>query len=55
MVPDPEAAMPENWDEDEDGDWEAPMVMNPAVSRGGGREGGREGGGGGEGCGGKNK
>jgi len=31
MVPDPEAVMPEDWDEDEDGDWEAPAVVNPAV------------------------
>lgn len=31
MVPDPEAAVPEDWDEEEDGAWEAPMVYNPKV------------------------
>ncbi|KAM3575400.1 hypothetical protein VYU27_002624, partial [Nannochloropsis oceanica] len=34
MVPDPEAVMPEDWDEDEDGDWEAPTVVNPACVEG---------------------
>ena len=28
-VPDAEAAQPEDWDEEEDGTWEAPMVDNP--------------------------
>jgi hypothetical protein len=31
MVADPEAAEPEDWDEEEDGAWEAPMVFNPKV------------------------
>ena len=29
-IPDPEAEMPEVWDEEEDGDYEAPLVPNPA-------------------------
>ena len=29
LVPDPEARMPEDWDEEEDGEWEAPMIENP--------------------------
>lgn len=28
-IPDPEAAMPADWDEEEDGDWVAPTVPNP--------------------------
>ena len=28
-VPDPDASKPDDWDDDEDGDWEAPMVDNP--------------------------
>lgn len=40
MVPDAEAAMPEEWEEAEDGVWEAPMVYNPKVRCGGGRSGG---------------
>jgi len=30
MVPDPEAEMPEDWDAEMDGDWEPPMIDNPA-------------------------
>jgi calnexin len=26
VVPDPDVAQPEDWDEEEDGEWEAPMV-----------------------------
>jgi len=29
MVPDADAKKPEDWDEEEDGEWEAPMVSNP--------------------------
>ena len=29
-IVDPEAEMPEDWDEEEDGDYEAPLVPNPA-------------------------
>lgn len=28
-IPDPEAERPEDWDEEDDGEWEAPMVTNP--------------------------
>lgn len=28
-IPDEDAEMPEDWDEEEDGEWEAPMVDNP--------------------------
>ena len=28
-IPDPTAAAPEDWDEDEDGEWAAPLVPNP--------------------------
>ena len=28
-VPDPDATKPDDWDDDEDGEWEAPMVDNP--------------------------
>lgn len=28
-VPDPDAEKPDDWDDDEDGEWEAPMVDNP--------------------------
>lgn len=28
-IPDPEAKQPEDWDAEEDGDWEAPMIDNP--------------------------
>merc|ERR1719231_1335766 len=28
-IPDPEAETPEDWDEDEDGAWEPPMIDNP--------------------------
>lgn len=30
-VADPEASKPEDWDEEEDGEWEAPLVPNPKV------------------------
>lgn len=29
-IPDPEATKPEDWDTEEDGEWEAPMIDNPA-------------------------
>ena len=29
-IPDPEATKPDDWDDEEDGEWEAPMVDNPA-------------------------
>lgn len=32
-APDPEAEMPSDWDEEEDGQWEAPMVANPKVKQ----------------------
>ncbi|KAJ9457776.1 Calreticulin [Diplonema papillatum] len=28
-IPDPQAEKPEDWDEDEDGEWEAPTIPNP--------------------------
>lgn len=28
-IPDPDAEMPEDWDAEEDGEWEAPMIDNP--------------------------
>ena len=28
-IPDPEAKMPEDWDDDMDGEWEPPMIPNP--------------------------
>lgn len=28
-IPDPEAKKPEDWDDEEDGEWEAPMIDNP--------------------------
>lgn len=28
-IPDPDAKKPDDWDDDEDGEWEAPMVDNP--------------------------
>jgi calreticulin len=28
-IPDPEASKPEDWDNEDDGEWEAPMVKNP--------------------------
>lgn len=31
-VKDPEAKIPEGWDADEDGEWEAPTIENPAVT-----------------------
>jgi hypothetical protein len=30
-VADPEAVKPADWDDEEDGDWEAPLVPNPEV------------------------
>jgi len=32
MVPDPEATMPDDWDAEMDGDWEAPLIDNPACT-----------------------
>ena len=32
MIPDPEAEKPEDWDDEEDGDWIAPQVPNPKCS-----------------------
>jgi len=29
MIVDPEAQKPEDWDDEDDGDWEAPMISNP--------------------------
>ena len=29
-IPDPEATKPEDWDDDEDGEWEPPLIDNPA-------------------------
>ena len=28
------ATKPEDWDDEEDGDWEAPKIANPKVGRG---------------------
>jgi len=28
-IPDPDASQPEDWDEEEDGQWEAPVISNP--------------------------
>jgi calreticulin len=28
-IADPEAAKPEDWDDEDDGEWEPPMVDNP--------------------------
>ncbi|KAG7305778.1 hypothetical protein JYU34_009907 [Plutella xylostella] len=33
-IPDPEAKKPEDWDADMDGEWEAPLIDNPACSVG---------------------
>ena len=30
FIDDPDAEMPEDWDEEEDGEWEAPQIKNPA-------------------------
>jgi len=30
MIVDPDAEKPEDWDDEDDGDWEAPMIPNPA-------------------------
>ncbi|KAL4707456.1 hypothetical protein ACJJTC_000100 [Scirpophaga incertulas] len=30
MIPDPDAVKPEDWDEDMDGEWEPPLIDNPA-------------------------
>merc|ERR1740130_1980583 len=35
QVPDPEATAPDDWDTEEDGDWEAPIVDNPACKEAG--------------------
>jgi calreticulin len=31
-IPDPDASKPEDWDDEEDGEWEAPMIDNPDFS-----------------------
>ena len=36
QVPDPAAIAPEDWEEDEDGEWEAPLVRNPQCAPPGG-------------------
>ena len=36
-VPDPTAEMPDDWDEDDDGEWEAAIVKNPKCSVGCGK------------------
>ena len=28
-IPDPDASKPDDWDDDDDGEWEAPMIDNP--------------------------
>merc|ERR1712137_691661 len=28
-IPDPDATMPDDWDEEDDGEWEAPLIDNP--------------------------
>lgn len=33
MVPDPNAEKPDDWDVDMDGDWEAPLIPNPACEK----------------------
>ena len=32
MIKDPEAAKPEDWDDEDDGEWEAPSIANPAYA-----------------------
>ena len=34
MVPDPDASEPDDWDEEDDGEWEAPLVKNPKCATG---------------------
>merc|ERR1712196_508857 len=34
-IEDPEASKPEDWDEEDDGEWEAPLVDNPACAAAG--------------------
>merc|ERR1711871_88813 len=29
QIPDPEASKPDDWDDEDDGEWEAPMIDNP--------------------------
>eukprot|EP00747_Dinoflagellata_sp_TGD_P114733 gnl/TRDRNA2_/TRDRNA2_171993_c3_seq10.p1 gnl/TRDRNA2_/TRDRNA2_171993_c3~~gnl/TRDRNA2_/TRDRNA2_171993_c3_seq10.p1 ORF type:complete len:396 (+),score=124.03 gnl/TRDRNA2_/TRDRNA2_171993_c3_seq10:384-1571(+) len=36
-IPDPSAKQPEDWDAEEDGDWEAPIIDNPACKVGCGK------------------
>jgi len=33
-IPDPDAKKPDDWDEDEDGAWEAPLISNPKCKTG---------------------
>jgi len=35
QAPDPDAKAPEDWDEEEDGEWEAPIIDNPACEAAG--------------------
>lgn len=32
MIADPSAVKPEDWEDEEDGEWEAPLIENPACS-----------------------
>ena len=34
MVPDASAIKPDDWDEEEDGEWEGPLVENPNCKKG---------------------
>merc|ERR1712146_383049 len=34
FIPDPEASEPEDWEEEEDGIWEAPLIENPLCAPG---------------------
>eukprot|EP00961_Rhodomonas_salina_P033446 449840-Rhodomonas_salina.1 len=45
-VNDPSAKAPSDWDEEEDGEWEAPIIANPKVCAGAGKVDGRGGQGG---------
>lgn len=29
QIPDPDATKPDDWDDEDDGEWEAPMIPNP--------------------------
>lgn len=30
QIPDPDATKPEDWDDEDDGEWEAPLIENPS-------------------------